>query len=55
MAKQKTKNIVKHVLIGKGYESIERAKRLKNELLADGWTIAKENSKKIFFTKRVKC
>ena len=50
MSKNREK-ILEYVFIGKNFLSIERSMVKKNELLANGYQILRENSKKITFVK----
>jgi len=49
---KKPKTAPEIVLIGKNYNSIERAKERKKYFLANGYKILTENSKKITFVKK---
>ena len=49
---KKSKTAPEIVLIGKNYNSIERAKERKKYFLANGYKILTENSKKITFVKK---
>jgi len=48
----KKQNEPEYVMKGKNYNSIQRAEKLKNQYLANGYKILTENSKRITFIKK---